>query len=126
MAKTTLAQQVAAQWVGLVIINEVQRMPALLELPRPLCDDRNREAVFLLPGSASLDWLLPRQGRRWGFEFKCTDAPATTKSMHIACADLALEHLWVIYPGDSRYPLHEKMTALPLKQIGSVEFNPTP
>ena len=30
--------------------------------------------------------------------------------MHSALADLDLRHLWVIYPGTTRYPAHEKIT----------------
>ncbi len=71
---------------------------------------------------AELDLLLLRRGRRWGFEFKCTDAPRTTKSMHIVREDLGLEHLWVLYPGDRAYPLADGITALPLKNIGEIEL----
>ncbi len=56
-------------------------------------------------------------GRRFGFEFKYTDAPGKNRSMHIAIEDLGLEHLWVIYPGDHKYALDDKMTALPLEEI---------
>lgn len=66
---------------------------------------------------AELDVLLLRHGRRWGFELKCTDAPRTSKSMHIAVADLGLEHLWVIYPGTERYSLDTRITALPLREL---------
>jgi len=38
---------------GLVVIDEVQRMPALFETLRPLCDDPQRKATFLLLGSAA-------------------------------------------------------------------------
>lgn len=54
-------------------------------------------------------------------KFKCTDAPSTTKSMHIALEDLKLEHLWVVYPGTLRYALTEDITALPLREIGRIE-----
>ena len=64
--------------------------------------------------------MLLRRGRRWGFEFKCTDAPRTTKSMHIVVDDLGLERLWVVYPGDLEYPLTETITALPLKKISDI------
>ena len=75
---------------------------------------------------AELDLLLLRHGRRWGFEFKCTDAPRTTKSMHVVVDDLGLEHLWVVYPGDREYPLADAVTALPLKKIRSMELRPGP
>ena len=73
---------------------------------------------------AELDLLLLRRGRRWGFEFKCTDAPRTTKSMHVVMKDLGLEHLWVLYPGDRAYPLTDAITALPLKNVGEIELEP--
>ena len=73
---------------------------------------------------AELDLLLLRRGRRWGFEFKCTDAPRTTKSMHVVMKDLGLKHLWVLYPGDRTYPLADAITALPLKSVGEIELEP--
>lgn len=69
---------------------------------------------------AELDLMLIRHGKRWGFEFKCSDAPSMTKSMHIALQDLGLDYIWVLYPGTERYQLHAKVEALPLRQIGTV------
>ena len=40
-----------------------------------------------------------------------------TKSMHVALKDLNLNRLYVIYPGEKSWPLHEKVQALPLSQI---------
>ena len=86
VGKTTLAQQAAAAWPGrsrlldlevpavrealvrtpdavlrssdgLVVVDEVQRLPSLFEVLRPICDDPDRRAVFLLLGSASLDLI---------------------------------------------------------------------
>ena len=75
---------------------------------------------------AELDLLLQRRGRRWGFEFKCTDASRTTKSMHIVADDLGLSHLWVIYPGELEYPMTRRITALPLAKVAEIEFGATP
>ena len=69
-----------------------------------------------------LDLLLLRNDKRWGFEFKCSDAPRTSKSMHIAIKDLNLEHLWVIYPGTKSFPLTESITTLPLGQVSGLVF----
>ena len=68
--------------------------------------------------------MLLRRGRHWGFEFKYTDAPRTTRSMHIAVADLNLEHLWVIYPGSLEFPLGERITALPLSSVRELPLRP--
>ena len=82
-----------------------------------------RDAYFYATQrGAELDLLLLRRGRRWGFEFKCTDAPRTTKSMHAVIADLGLAHLWVLYPGNQEYPLTDTITALPLQQIHGLEL----
>ena len=84
-----------------------------------------REAYFYATQrGAELDLMLLRRGRRWGFEFKCTDAPRTTKAMHIAIDDLGLEHLWVVYPGSVRYPLTDRITALPLVEVNQIVFQP--
>lgn len=92
-------------------------------LEQTLIAHGQRDAYFYgTQRGAELDLLLLRRGGRWGFEFKCTDAPRTTKSMHIALDDLKLEHLWVIYPGTLRYPMTDKITALPLREIHRVEF----
>ena len=92
-------------------------------LEQTLLAHGQRQAYFYATQrGAELDLLLLRHGRRWGFEFKCTDAPRTTKSMHIVAEDLRLAHLYVVYPGDLRYPLGDGITALPLKEIGTVEF----
>jgi len=89
-------------------------------LEQTLAFHGQREAYFYgTQRGAELDLLLLRRGKRWGFEFKCTDAPRTTKSMHVALDDLQLEHLWVVYPGTLRYELSDKITALPLREIAS-------
>ena len=94
-------------------------------LEQTLIAHGQREAYFYrTQRGAELDLMLVRRGRRWGFEFKCTDAPRTTKSMHIAIADLGLEHLWVVYPGSLEYPLGKKITALPLSSVRELRLRP--
>lgn len=96
-------------------------------LEQTLLAHGERDAFFYATQrGAELDLLLLRHGRRWGFAFKCTDAPRTTKSMHVVTKDLGLEHLWVLYPGDQEYPLADAMTALPLKNIHTLQLRPAP
>ena len=79
-----------------------------------------RDAYFWAThGGAELDLLVARGGRHYGFEFKYDDAPGTTKSMRVALADLALERLFVVYPGTRRFDLDERITALPLRAVCS-------
>ena len=96
-------------------------------LEQTLLAHGEREAYFYgTQRGAELDLLLLRRGRRWGFEFKCADAPRTTRSMHLVSDDLGLEHLWVVYPGDREYPLTGRITALPLTRIRDIKLQPTP
>ncbi len=77
-----------------------------------------RDAYFWAThGGAELDLLVMLHDRRHGFEFKHSDAPGTTKSMHVAIEDLGLEHLWVIYPGTERHRLDKKITIIPIREI---------
>jgi len=62
-------------------------------------------------GGAELDLLLLRDGRRVGYEFKYSETPSTTKSMHVAIADLGLEELNVVHPGTESFQIAEKIWA---------------
>ena len=66
---------------------------------------------------AELDLLLFKHGRRIGVECKRADAPTLTPSMRIALADLKLDELHVVYPGEKRYPLARNVEAVPLSQL---------
>jgi len=66
---------------------------------------------------AELDLLLVRGRHRHGFEIKWGDAPAVTKSMHIALADLGLDSLAIVYPGDRRATLEKRIELVPLTAL---------
>jgi predicted AAA+ superfamily ATPase len=63
---------------------------------------------------AELDLLLFKGSQRVGVEFKRNDAPRVTASMRLAMADLKLDALYVVYPGQHRYPLADGIEAVPL------------
>jgi predicted AAA+ superfamily ATPase len=66
-------------------------------------------------GGTELDLLVVRGNERIGIEFKYSEAPKPTKSMHIAMDDLKLDHLTIITPGNRSYPLTTKITVSTLK-----------
>ena len=66
---------------------------------------------------AELDLLVVRGERRRGFEFKRTDAPGVTKSMHVAIRDLGLESIDVVHAGSNTYPLSTKIRALAISSL---------
>jgi hypothetical protein len=82
---------------------------------------RTRDAYFWAThAGAELDLMVTITGKRYGFECQYTDAPRRTRSMHSAIEYLGLEHLWVIYPGDQKYALDDKITVIPLEEISQL------
>jgi predicted AAA+ superfamily ATPase len=75
---------------------------------------------------AELDLLLLKGGQRVGVEFKRSDAPRVTASMHLAMSDLKLDALYVVYPGQHRFRLADGIEAVPLWALlpTSSEQNP--
>lgn len=70
-------------------------------------------------GGAELDLLMIKDGRKVGIEFKLGDAPKLTPSMRTALGDLSLDMLYVIYPGKRRYPISDRVEAIPLATLSS-------
>lgn len=66
---------------------------------------------------AELDLLLFKNGRRIGIECKRADAPVLTPSMRIALADLKLDELRVVYPGEKSYELAKKVRVVSLAEL---------
>lgn len=78
----------------------------------------DREAYFWAThGGAELDLLVFHRGKRLGFEFKYSETPTTTKSIHVAMADLGLERLFVVHPGKHSFPLAEGIDAITLPDL---------
>lgn len=69
---------------------------------------------------AELDLMLLKNGKKIGVECKRVDAPRLTPSMRIALEDLELDHLFVIYPGRTPYPLTEMVSVVPLSSVTSL------
>lgn len=105
LAEVQSHPKLGASWEGFAI----EQIIGLLQ---------TRDAYFWATHSgAELDLRVRMRGKHYGFEIKYADAPGVSRSMRVALADLALEHLWVIYPGRLEYPLDERITALPLSAM---------
>lgn len=120
-------------FLGLEEARDLPRHPSFaaswegFALQQVLTAHGEREAYFYrTQRGAELDLMLLRKGSRWGFEFKCTDAPRVTKSIRIVIDDLGLTHLWVVYPGSREYPLGDKITALPLSGVWKLSLRAAP
>lgn len=66
---------------------------------------------------AEIDLILIKDGHMLGVECKRVDAPRLTPSMRIALDDLKLERIAVVYPGAKRFPLAERVEAVPLDAL---------
>ena len=66
---------------------------------------------------AEIDLVLFKNGRRIGVECKRGDAPVLTPSMRIALADLKLDQLFVVYPGEKKYSLGKNVEVIPLPEF---------
>lgn len=93
-----LSPKIGASWEGFALETIVNHMDT------PHC------YFWATHNHAELDLLVIKEGKRLGFEFKYTDKPSATKSMHIALSELKLDHLTLIYPGDVDFPLAKNMT----------------
>jgi len=97
--------KIGASWEGYVI-------EQVLQTTRP------SQAYFWATHSgAEVDLVFPHQGKKYGVEVKFNEAPKITASMRTALLDLGLEHLWVIYPGQHAYPVEERISVWPLKDV---------
>jgi predicted AAA+ superfamily ATPase len=97
--------RVGASWEGFALEQALQTV-------------RPSQAYFWSThGGAEIDLFFLYRGRRYGIEVKFNEAPKVGKSQWIALDDLNLNHLWIIYPGQQAYPVHERITVWPIEEI---------
>ncbi len=101
--------KVGASWEGFALENVIRTLRA----PAQEC------FFWATHAAAELDLLVFPRGKRIGFEFKRTDTPRVTKSIQIAGEDLALDHVFVVYPGAKSFPLGRSVTALAIADVPS-------
>jgi hypothetical protein len=97
--------KVGASWEGFVI-------------EQVLAAEPHDEASFWgTHQGAEIDLILSRGGRLLGVECKRADAPRMTKSIGVALADLGLDRVAVVYPGERRYSLADRVEAVPVSAL---------
>jgi len=97
--------KVGASWEGYAVEEVIKAL-------------RPDEAYFWAThNGAEIDLMLFKNGRRIGVECKRADAPVLTPSMRTALADLKLDELHVVYPGENRYPLGKQVEVVPLAEF---------
>lgn len=96
-----------ASWEGFVLEEMLRRT------------DPDEAFFWATHQGAELDLLLFKDGRRIGVEIKRMDAPRLTPSMRIALADLRLDRLFVVYPGERRYALADNVEVIPARELAT-------
>jgi predicted AAA+ superfamily ATPase len=66
---------------------------------------------------AEIDLVLRRGELMLGVEIKRADAPRLTPSIRIALEDLDLARVGIVYPGSKRFPIAERVEAVPLATL---------
>lgn len=99
--------KVGASWEGFVI-------------EQALATEPHDDAWFWATHQgAEIDLVLRRGDALFGVECKRADAPRLTPSMRVALEDLGLRRIAVVHPGTKRYPLHERVEAVPLRTLAA-------
>ncbi len=99
--------KVGASWEGFVVEQILAREP------------HDEAAFWATHQGAEIDLVLRRGDQLFGVECKRVDTPRMTPSIRIALADLGLERVSVVHPGDRRYPLADRVEAVPLADLAA-------
>lgn len=99
--------KVGASWEGFVVEQVLGMEP------------HDEAAFWATHQGAEIDLILRRGDRLLGVECKRADAPSMTPSIRIALEDLGLERVAVVYPGDRRYPIADRVEAVPLRDVAT-------
>ena len=102
--------KVGASWEGFAMAQVIAALGATPEQ----CH------YWKLHTGAELDLLIQQNGERRGFEFKLTDSPRSSASMHSAMQSLRLTSLHVVHAGAHSYPMAEGIHALALADVLSL------
>lgn len=94
--------KVGASWEGFALEQTLQVLHPL------------QPYFWRVHGGAEIDLLFIKKGRRYGVEFKFSEAPRLTPSIKTAQQVLSLERVWIIYPGQHAQQIDEKIFLLPL------------
>ena len=99
--------KVGASWEGY----------ALEEVIRKLQSGNEQVYFWRTETGTELDLLVIRGDKRYGFEFKFSDAPQITSSMRTAMEDLKLDGITVINPGTHSYKKDDAFTIVGLERF---------
>lgn len=98
--------KVGASWEGFVVEQVLTTV------------DHDEAYFWATHQGAEIDLVLRRGTELFGVECKRSDAPRMTPSITISLNDLKLAGVAVVYPGSKRFPIADRVEAVPLRSIG--------
>lgn len=100
--------RVGASWEGFALEQVLQ------------CIKPSQAYFWATHNGAEIDLFFQYRGRRYAVEAKFSEAPTITRSMRVALKDLALDHLWIVYPGPHTYPVDDKITVWSVLEVADL------
>ncbi len=101
--------KIGASWEGFVIEQILSREP------------HDHAFFWATHQKAEIDLILQKDTTLFGVEIKRTDSPRLTPSIKNAISDLGLEKVVIVYPGTKRFPISDRVEAVPLRMIADDE-----
>jgi predicted AAA+ superfamily ATPase len=98
--------KVGASWEGFVVEQVLTTV------------DHDESYFWATHQGAEIDLVLRRGTDLFGVECKRSDTPRMTPSITIAMNDLNLNRVAVVYPGPKRFPIADRVEAVPLRSLG--------
>lgn len=99
--------KIGASWEGFMLEQLLQRIQG--------------EAYFWAAHSGGeIDLVIISRGKKFGVEFKWSEKPSATRSLHSAKKELSIEKVWLVYPGKVSFPLTEDIEALPVSSLDKI------
>ena len=98
--------KVGASWEGFVVEQVLTTV------------DHDEAYFWATHQGAEIDLVLRRGTELFGVECKRSDTPRMTPSIAISLNDLKLTRVAVVYPGSKRFPIADRVEAVPLRSIG--------
>lgn len=83
----------------------------------------DEQAFWATHAGAEIDLILVKSGRKVGVEIKRTDAPSATPSMKAALAELGLEKIVVLHPGEKTVRLTADIEAVSVMELAKPDFS---
>lgn len=98
---------IGASWEAFVVENILSQL-----------SDQWQYSYYRTSAQAEIDLVLEGPNNQtWAIEIKRSLSPSVSKGFHYACDDIGASHKFIIYPGEERYPMPNRVEAIGLTEM---------